>query len=255
MKQHARVHSFEGSVRGTTYTIRRRDIGCQLAGRVLIAPGLFGTELAYAETAEYMAAKLPFEVVTMEHSRSPGNLLSPMQARSKSCKAVMEASMSHGKLPNYYIGHSLAGADVTHLAEYVDINLIAGIGLETSVGLSERRPEVISTLGFVKDSMLQLPSRLVADAVQYVGRNPALAAAEIVHARHSDIRSSLASLGSLVLHEAYNAQDTVIHIPEGREGITVRDGYNHLAICLHPEIGLEHADKFMEHVETSRQAA
>lgn len=248
------MHSIEGSVGGTTYTIYRSGERGRPAARLIIFPGLLGTEFTYAQTAVHIAQTRPIEVVTMTHGRSLRRLPAPMEARQRSCLAVLGQVMSRTSLPNYIVGHSLGGADALRLATGPQKHLVDGVGLEASVGLSEVRPRILSVADALHKYAKDLPREYMKDAIVYAGRNPALAAAEAVHARQTSLVDMHGVVESPVLYEAYNQHDVLIRPPTGRSGAYVRSDGDHMAICLNPEVGAEFADRFLEHRET-RQVA
>lgn len=248
------MHSIEGSVGGTAYTIYRSGEGGRPAARLLIFPGLLGTEFTYAQTAVHIAQTRPLEVVTMTHGRSLRRLPAPMEARQRSCLAVLGQVMSRTSLPNYIVGHSLGGADALRLATGPQRRLVDGVGLEASVGLSEVRPRILSVADALHKYAKDLPREFMKDAITYAGRNPALAAAEAVHARQTNLLNILEAADNPVLHEAYNQHDVLIRPPAGRSGTFVRSEGDHMAICLNPDVGAEFADRFLEHRETRHAA-
>lgn len=236
-----------GSVRGATFAVERPNK--TVAARVFIFPGLLGTEKSYEATSRHISGTLPIEVVTMTHGREWGRVLAPMKARSVDCRAVFNL-LSNSSLPSYIIGHSLGGADAVHLAEYEKGKGIAGISLEAPVGMSGINPKITNVLDSMRTNTLQLPRDFLAESVRYAARNPVLASAEAIHAKRSSIRNSAEALGDLILLEAYNGGDVVIVPPAQSGRHVVREGYNHVAICHEPEVSLDHALRFMDHVET-----
>lgn len=246
--RHPSTEVRHGSARRATFSVERPK-NITPAARVFIFPGLLGTELSYGATSNYISSRLPLEVITMTHGREAERIMAPMKARSADCLAVLK-KVGNSSLPNFIIGHSLGGADAVHVANYVKRNNIAGIGLETSVGLSEATPEIMNVLSSMKTNFRHLPLDFLVEATKYAACNPVLASLEAVHAKRSNIRSSVEGLGSLVMLEAYNSEDIVIRPPRREGCYKVRKGFNHLAICQEPEIGLDYGAVFLEYVET-----
>lgn len=237
-----------GSIGKATFCIERpkKPVG----GRVFIFPGLLGTENTYRQASSFITEKLPLEVVTMTHGREARRLFAPMKARSMDCRAVFRL-LGVGSLPNYFLGHSLGGADAVHVADFEEGQGIAGIGLETSVGMSDVKPKAGDVMGSMWSNLRRLPRDFLAESVRYVASNPPLAAAEAAHAKNSDISGVASGLGSLILHEAYNGGDVVVRPPshQGQHLVRGRE-LNHIAICEVPEVSLDHAERFMNHAET-----
>ncbi len=246
--------TYEGAVGSTTYTIERTKKGGALTARVVVFSGLLGTEFSYAEASQAIASTMPVEVVTMTHGRSPKRLRNPMEARRRACRAVLGAAAQRTYLPTYIIGHSLGADEAVNTA--TSSHTVAGIGLEAPVGITGVQPKVADVIGLMRENMKNLPIDFRNNSVAYLMKNPALAAAEAFFAKRVNLQEGTRLLGDAVLHTFFNEDDVVIRPPLGEHVGVIRPGANHLALCIDPEIGRQHAELFLEHLESqSRQVS